>query len=947
MSNIENPAVVQYDSSGTEKGTSGNPQRVDPTGTTTQPVSAASLPLPSGAATEATLAGQAVVDNAGFTDGTTKVQPVGFILDEVAGTALTENDAAAARIDSKRAQVHVLEDATTRGQRLAISAAGAAKVDGSAVTQPISASSLPLPSGAAQEHTAAATPSSARLSDGSAFYDATKTGQLPSALIGGRLDANNGAWLGSTAPTVGQKAMASSLPVTIASDQSAVPVSAASLPLPTGAAQEHTAAATPSSARLSDGAAFYDAAKTGQLPAALTGSGNLKAAITEFTSAIPTGTNKIGSVSLSGGSQAVHANATITASGNLILSPDFAGSSVNLVINIKNSPTGTTPTITFTIQEVDPGDSTTVFGTSASTPALNAVGVTVVIMPSALNGGNLKVSWTVGGSGPSFTGVYVTLVQKMGPTGLYDFSSGNPITGYMNLGAPQAAMMVAGRAGTGNLHGLRVDTSGRQEVIGGAAVGAAQTGAPVAIAGKDASGNVQIPKVDSNGSQVSVITSPNGPLAGLYASLSAYGNLRVTQEATALFNEMFDAGLDTTVKWTAVNGGAGSAIPADSAGIFSVLAGTTANAWSGASTKPTFSPFGITFLVWGAAIDLEAAAMITGNYRFWGLGTIPGTPTTTTPITNGIGFGLDASGTLRGEVWANGTRVGSVDLTAYKPTDGLYHRYGIVYRTDLIIFYIDSTEIPKGTLSYTLPQIQTLPGCYLQVNGGSTLSGATTFQSQAMAIGETGKNAVQISDGVSPWLKTTVKAASTAPTAADPSLVVVPNPYGLPTFRAVYDRIVPANNKYMATLFNASATRKVVIQRIWVYLWQFSSVTGVILEQEMRWITARTSGTAVTPIPDDSADTLSASITADHNSSAVTELSNGLIRRVITSSEETALRAGGAPAATFGDASLVYERAPFTRGLVLRNGRGLTLKNVVNSTVGTVSYVIEFTDEVA
>jgi hypothetical protein len=60
---------------------------------------------------------QKVVDNAGFTDGTTPVNPVGYIFDEVAGTALTENDAAAARIDSKRAQVLVVEDATTRGQR--------------------------------------------------------------------------------------------------------------------------------------------------------------------------------------------------------------------------------------------------------------------------------------------------------------------------------------------------------------------------------------------------------------------------------------------------------------------------------------------------------------------------------------------------------------------------------------------------------------------------------------------------------------------------------------------------------------------------------------------------------------------------------------------------------------------------------------------------------------
>jgi hypothetical protein len=69
-----------------------------------------------------------IVDNAAFTDGTTRLMPGAYIFDEVAGTALTENDAAAARIDSKRAQVMVVEDATTRGQRQAVDAAGAASV---------------------------------------------------------------------------------------------------------------------------------------------------------------------------------------------------------------------------------------------------------------------------------------------------------------------------------------------------------------------------------------------------------------------------------------------------------------------------------------------------------------------------------------------------------------------------------------------------------------------------------------------------------------------------------------------------------------------------------------------------------------------------------------------------------------------------------------------------
>jgi hypothetical protein len=75
------------------------------------------------------------------------------------------------------------------------------------------------------DRTTAAAPFSVRLSDGSAFYLSPSASQLPGSLVGGRLDTNTGAWLGSTAPTVGQKNMAASLPVTIASDQSAVPVS--------------------------------------------------------------------------------------------------------------------------------------------------------------------------------------------------------------------------------------------------------------------------------------------------------------------------------------------------------------------------------------------------------------------------------------------------------------------------------------------------------------------------------------------------------------------------------------------------------------------------------------------------------------------------------------------------------------------------------------------------
>lgn len=103
----------------------------------TQPVSG-TVTANAGTGTMSTAETQLIADNAGFTDGTSKVLPAGFIYDEVAGTALTENDVAAARINVNRATVNAIEDGVTRGRYATVSAANALKVDGSAVTQPVS-----------------------------------------------------------------------------------------------------------------------------------------------------------------------------------------------------------------------------------------------------------------------------------------------------------------------------------------------------------------------------------------------------------------------------------------------------------------------------------------------------------------------------------------------------------------------------------------------------------------------------------------------------------------------------------------------------------------------------------------------------------------------------------------------------------------------------------------
>jgi hypothetical protein len=94
---------------------------------------------------------QVIADNAGFTDGTTKLFMAGYIFDETPGTALTENDAAAPRINANRATVLTIEDGSTRARYATVTAANALKVDASGVAVPITdnAGSLTIDAAAA------------------------------------------------------------------------------------------------------------------------------------------------------------------------------------------------------------------------------------------------------------------------------------------------------------------------------------------------------------------------------------------------------------------------------------------------------------------------------------------------------------------------------------------------------------------------------------------------------------------------------------------------------------------------------------------------------------------------------------------------------------------------------------------------------------------------------
>lgn len=158
----------------------------------------------------------------------------------------------------------------------------------------------------------------------------------------------------------------------------------------------------------------------------------------------------------------VHNSATLTTSGNTVIT-GLGYSEWYLVINLKNAPTGTSPTIQFKVEEVDPIDQTTVFDikatgvvhTSAGTESLNI---------HELDGDTVKISWTITGASASWTGVNVSFVGH---------AAGNSIEGQADVGtlAEDPPVPVAGVDVDGYIQYLNVDSLGQLKVVSQQAAG--------------------------------------------------------------------------------------------------------------------------------------------------------------------------------------------------------------------------------------------------------------------------------------------------------------------------------------------------------------------------------------------------------------------------------------------------------------------------------------------
>jgi hypothetical protein len=102
---------------------------------------------------------------------------------------------------------------------------------------------------------------------------------------------------------------------------------------------------------------------------------------------------------------------TITATGNSGPLPNIGEANspyIVILINCPNAPTGTTPSVTFSLVSVLPDGSTVLIVAGTAITAAGQQRITA----SGVIDGTLEVVWTVSGTSPSFTGVNVDLFMS-------------------------------------------------------------------------------------------------------------------------------------------------------------------------------------------------------------------------------------------------------------------------------------------------------------------------------------------------------------------------------------------------------------------------------------------------------------------------------------------------------------------------------------------------------
>lgn len=168
---------------------------------------------------------------------------------------------------------------------------------------------------------------------------------------------------------------------------------------------------------------------------------------------------------------------------------------------------------------------------------------------------------------------------------------------------------------------------------------------------------------------------------------------------------------------------------------------------------------------------------------------------------------------------------------------------------------------------------------------------------------------------------------------------------GLPSYRLMVPAIVPAVKKYHIVLRNNTGSAQTVyLLGLYAINDNVTAVTGVINQFNASYVTGTPTLTSVTPLARNSADPALANCVFGHTATA--GLTDGSIISpfVISSEENTAVPANTNQQLPF-MANLLGPSYPDGRPWALRPNEGFAVKQIGAGTVGTLSWILDFSVE--
>lgn len=319
-----------------------------------------------------------------------------------------------------------------------------------------------------------------------------------------------------------------------------------------------------------------------------------------------------------------------------------------------------------------------------------------------------------------------------------------------------------------------------------------------------------------------------------------------------LFLDTFDTSiLDITNRWTNTGvGGTGTG----SVGNYTIGSNTTLNQFRYIQSQYAFLPTQPGFLFGYKAINFEFPLLATG-YRFWGLATIPASPTIANPVTEGMGFEIATDGKMYAVTYQTGVRVVIQDMSAATgnntaPLDANVHKYFTYFRGDIGYWCIDSQDnvVAKYMTGANGPNVNTLKITALAIsNGGTTV----TISINGVTMGDTSHATFQIADGTFGWRKMAV--------GANGALAMQNVGSAAATYSSSFNVTAAASATDIATL-SGSATKTIYITKVIISGVQTTaSLNDILLVKRSTADTGGTS-TAQTVVPHDSADAAASGI---------------------------------------------------------------------------------------